>query len=308
VKKGYAVKHLGGLGALLMSLNIQAVEYTSFLENGAWTAEGTVFECSLKHNIPYYGDAIFKTRAGESSRFYLTGPVARFKTGQATLVARAPVWSDQPQHQTLSSVAVRQATKSVQLPSATTELMLHQLFKGLELSFQHPAWYAHTEQNNLVITTVGFRAVYKVYQECLANLLPASFEQIARTSIYFGSDQYRMTASEVNKLDNIVAYLKVDNSIQELILDGHTDHVGTDEDNLILAQKRAETVTQYLVDKGIDKKIILSRWHGEAYPVANNNTVAGRAKNRRVTLRLEKVKSVEAPSITKQGEEAKPSA
>ena len=71
-------------------------------------------------------------------------------------------------------------------------------------------------------------------------------------------------------------------------IDGHTDSVGGRSDNLELAQRRAEEVTRYFVNQGLDKSKIQTRWHGERYPVESNATRKGRAKNRRVTIRLER--------------------
>ena len=54
-------------------------------------------------------------------------------------------------------------------------------------------------------------------------------------------------------------------------------------------KQRAEKVTAYLLQKGIPPEKIVSRYHGERYPVAaNNRTNDGRERNRRVTIRLER--------------------
>src|SRR5690606_41217362 len=56
--------------------------------------------------------------------------------------------------------------------------------------------------------------------------------------------------------------------------------------NRELSRQRVLAVQAYLVERGVDKDMISIRFHGERYPVANNNTREGREKNRRVTLRL----------------------
>jgi outer membrane protein OmpA-like peptidoglycan-associated protein len=48
-------------------------------------------------------------------------------------------------------------------------------------------------------------------------------------------------------------------------------------------------VTDYLVSQGINAAMILTRYHGERYPIATNDTAAGRAKNRRVTVQFDRI-------------------
>ena len=66
---------------------------------------------------------------------------------------------------------------------------------------------------------------------------------------------------------------------------GHTDNAGSDKDNLLLSQKRAEAVKQALVnDYGIEESRLETEGKGETEPVADNSTREGKASNRRVEL------------------------
>jgi outer membrane protein OmpA-like peptidoglycan-associated protein len=65
--------------------------------------------------------------------------------------------------------------------------------------------------------------------------------------------------------------------------------LGNRYDNRRLSERRAYRVTDYLVNAGIDAAMILTRYHGERYPIASNDTAAGRAKNRRVTLQFDRI-------------------
>ncbi len=67
-------------------------------------------------------------------------------------------------------------------------------------------------------------------------------------------------------------------------IEGHTDSSGSDSFNLNLSQKRAEAVKELLVDYGIISSRIEAIGMGESLPVADNNTEAGKAKNRRVDI------------------------
>lgn len=266
--------------------------YSQFLDDGGWRADSSVFECAMTHTVPLFGQAVFATRAGEHSHFYLTSDAPRLAAGQALLEARSPIWSERLDRAELGYVAVKQSTRPVTLGSQKTEAMLAELYDGHELLFTRKPWYGAEVSSRVTITTVGFRATYQRYLDCLAGLLPANFDQIKRTAVYFGSNQFEdIRSTELRKLDNIIAYVKADPTVEEFYIDGHTDSVGSREDNLLLAENRAKEVMRYLVNKGVPEGAIVSRWHGERYPVANNETIAGRAKNRRVTIRLEKIEA-----------------
>lgn len=70
------------------------------------------------------------------------------------------------------------------------------------------------------------------------------------------------------------------------ILEGHTDWVGPDAYNLTLSRRRAESVKSKMMEFGVGENRIDIRAYGETRPIADNNTAAGRAQNRRVELIL----------------------
>jgi len=67
---------------------------------------------------------------------------------------------------------------------------------------------------------------------------------------------------------------------------GHTDNTGTDSYNQQLSEKRATAVTRYLTRTGVDRDRMRFSGRGETKPVANNDTSAGRTRNRRVEIYL----------------------
>lgn len=75
---------------------------------------------------------------------------------------------------------------------------------------------------------------------------------------------------------------------QDLVVEvaGHTDSAGSAEYNEGLSERRANTVRDYLVSRGVNPGNLTAKGHGEAEPVADNATAEGRARNRRVELRI----------------------
>ncbi|NOQ89039.1 MAG: OmpA family protein [Gammaproteobacteria bacterium] len=72
-----------------------------------------------------------------------------------------------------------------------------------------------------------------------------------------------------------------DNSVQ-----AHTDYKGSGEANLKLSEQRAQSVKNYLVSQGVFEKRLIAKGYGESQPIADNETEEGRAKNRRVELKV----------------------
>jgi len=87
-------------------------------------------------------------------------------------------------------------------------------------------------------------------------------------------------------LNNVVQIMK-ENKEYNLLINGHTDNVGDDQSNMVLSQKRADAVKAYLIKNGIDANRMKAFGYGETKPVDDNNTPAGRAKNRRVEFVVE---------------------
>lgn len=67
---------------------------------------------------------------------------------------------------------------------------------------------------------------------------------------------------------------------------GHTDSTGSDQYNLDLSKRRADAVARYLTSRGVSSARIQTQGMGESYPVADNATAEGRARNRRVEVKI----------------------
>jgi outer membrane protein OmpA-like peptidoglycan-associated protein len=111
--------------------------------------------------------------------------------------------------------------------------------------------------------------------------------------VTFSVDSTAITPAFRSELDDVAASLtKYPNSLIDVM--GHTDSTGSDAYNLDLSKRRAESVAAYLTMKGVSRARLETTGYGEAYPVADNTTVDGRAKNRRVEIRITPITQQEA--------------
>jgi len=108
-------------------------------------------------------------------------------------------------------------------------------------------------------------------------------EEIVLKGVNFDFNSAKLTPASETVLDEFVALLKLRPGAPA-ILGGHTDSKGKHEYNLKLSERRAASVRDYLVAKGIPAGSLTAKGYGETKPIAPNTTDEGRAQNRRVTL------------------------
>jgi outer membrane protein OmpA-like peptidoglycan-associated protein len=100
--------------------------------------------------------------------------------------------------------------------------------------------------------------------------------------VLFKTGKWDLKAGAMAKLDQIAEALR--GKEQPMVVFGFTDNVGSRDMNMDLSQKRAQAVRDYLVTKGIPQDLITAQGKGPDSPVGDNNSVEGRAENRRVEI------------------------
>jgi outer membrane protein OmpA-like peptidoglycan-associated protein len=107
--------------------------------------------------------------------------------------------------------------------------------------------------------------------------------------VLFQTNKWDLKAGAMAKLDQIADALR--GKEQPMIVYGYTDNVGTRDYNMDLSQKRASSVRDYLVSKGIPQDLITAQGKGPDSPVSDNTSIEGRASNRRVEIVVQPKKS-----------------
>ena len=101
--------------------------------------------------------------------------------------------------------------------------------------------------------------------------------------VLFATDKSDLNASAQISMDKIAAFLQ-EKQNRNLLVEGHTDSVGSDEYNQRLSEQRAASVKSALVKRDIASERIVTIGYSEKYPLASNDTAAGRQHNRRVEV------------------------
>ncbi len=264
-----------------------AKTYTAKLDKSQWYISSSIFECSLVHDIPEYGKGVFYHEAGEELKFWTTTIQNPMRPGKAAMVVEASSWRPGNQIQNLGYVDVEDSTKPLQVERKRATVMMQGLLAGMTPTFTRKAWFSD-ESIRVQVNSINFSSVYNGYLDCVSGLLPVNFRQVERSKVHFESDKAEMTEEDMKQLDSVILYVNADSSVNAIYIDGHTDNTGRRIYNRRLSKERAETVRDYLVSKGIPEAIIRTRYHGERFPVTDNNTPENKFQNRRTTVRLER--------------------
>jgi len=104
-------------------------------------------------------------------------------------------------------------------------------------------------------------------------------------NVFFEHNQYKLKPESFSELNRLIKFLKK-NPEMKIEIAGHTDNIGTPEYNKKLSQQRANSVKEYLLKNGIESQKLVSEGYGQTKPIQTNETVEGRAKNRRVEFKV----------------------
>ncbi|MDO1451747.1 OmpA family protein [Rhodocytophaga aerolata] len=132
------------------------------------------------------------------------------------------------------------------------------------------------------------------FYACESSSLQQGLETVAigkvieLRNVLFETASATILPASYRELNELATYLK-QNPTLEIEISGHTDSVGGDEYNLKLSEGRATSIGRYLLGKGIEAKRLTTKGYGKNVPVADNETLEGRQKNRRVEFKILKL-------------------
>ncbi len=118
--------------------------------------------------------------------------------------------------------------------------------------------------------------------EMSAEALRQRFEE---ENVHFDFDKYVLTPQAMMVLDEKAVYLR-DNSRVRVLIEGHADERGTNEYNLALGDRRANSAKNYLIKSGVDASRFTTISYGEEQPLCNQRNESCWSKNRRAQFRI----------------------
>ncbi|HQD12618.1 MAG TPA: OmpA family protein [Chitinophagales bacterium] len=153
--------------------------------------------------------------------------------------------------------------------------------KNNALQIQQEGYLFYSRNINL---TAEASATKPFEMEVLLQPISAN-GKITLNNVFFDFDKSELKPESFAELDKLVELL-LKNPAVKMEIAGHTDSKGDKKYNLLLSQKRAESVMEYLLKKGIDKLRLTAKGYGDTQPVAPNDTEENQAKNRRTEVKV----------------------
>ncbi|TGN37963.1 flagellar protein MotY [Marinobacter confluentis] len=270
------------LAGAAIAPGVQAGTYGAGIENSQWYLSQSVFECTLVHEVPGYGRAVFKHRAGETLSFFLESELALMRPGNGRMVVEAPAWRPGVKPRPMGNVTVSDGPRQVELDSRQSMILIQGLMDGMSPTVTRESWYDRSPIR-VRVSNINFSRQFPAYRSCTAGLLPVNYDQIKRSRVPFGPGSTSLSAADRRLLDNIVTYVLADSTVERVFVDGHTDSSGSRINNRALSEERANAVADYLIGEGLPEDLIIVRAHADQYPASNRA-----ADNRRTTIRLQR--------------------
>ncbi|MBE4005209.1 OmpA family protein [Vibrio parahaemolyticus] len=254
------------------------------MDISSWSFSGNKFECNLVHSKVSMGKFYFRSEPNNKISF-ISDIRGEGKEWQgATLISQNAPWSKELYRKIESSLTVTKPSRRFVFRKGAPSLMkaiaggswITLVLEGKDAS----------ALSEVRIPTIQIQKALGEFNACRERLPKLSFSQARDIVLPFQFGQKTLNATQQQTLAALYSYLSVDDRVTKVLIDGHTDNVGPRLTNLSVSRLRAQQVADALIAHGVNPNIIEVRSHGDRYPVANNNTAAGQAKNRRVTLRL----------------------
>ncbi|USE38255.1 OmpA family protein [Endozoicomonas sp. SCSIO W0465] len=284
--------------------------------------EDKYFKCRLYQKVPLFGGVAIVAEAGHQQFIELESSLFPTRPESVQVWIKPQPWGQAYISESPGSSDENAAKTASDLSGQQLQVIYYQLsdnfqVEGLELKLKLPVrllldrldsrsylsvYIVNRLASNDIevrIPTVGMLPAMEKMSDCIISLLPRNFQQLHQYNLHYALGKYLLNNNQRQWLLDTARYVAVDKSINEITIDGNSDNTpfrDSDEtidrlQNLELSKKRADVVRnqlqQYLKEASIARPVnIVTRYHGERYPIASNATAAGRYENRRVEVTL----------------------
>jgi outer membrane protein OmpA-like peptidoglycan-associated protein len=304
--------------------------YVASEHESVWVTSSSKLYCSLSHEIPIYGKAVFERYAAGNLGMTIEVKRQPHKVGVARLTSTAPSWKHEARERDLGQVNYTAERTAFKLQHIQSRRLLSELEQGMFPTLSYEDWSDGRDEVQVSLSAVNIRASLGEFLDCLSaqlphnsdylgdgksqrsrdsgylggskpqrqlgtdylggsrTQLPSGFASLRESKVYFQFDSSLLSNRDMQRLDELADYMLADKRVRGVALYGRTDSKGFRVYNEALGKRRAESVRDYLIDRGVDPGnfSIRLRSYGERRPVASNRTAGGRALNRMVEVNL----------------------
>ena len=262
--------------------------YGASINEAKWRSSGNRLECRLSQDIPGYGKATFRLHSLESMEFRVSSNYLPRKDNQALVFVSPPSWKQYANRSILGRVPLSSQKDAIVVPEDWAYRMALELREGMEAVWSHSDWADARDIVTAKVLPIRFESAWRDFERCNENLIDYGYNDVRFTAFYFGKKSMKLNREEKSYLNKLAEYVLLDRDFKYIKINSHTDSRGVRGKNLAISKKRANMVKRYLVKKGVNPKDFIIVARGEKKPKYNNRTKSGRAKNRRIEIRLVK--------------------
>lgn len=263
-------------------------QYVATPQQSTWQmVANTPLECRLVHPIPNYGDAVFSSYASKKINldFELKMKRPMGQTRDVSLVSMPPAWRPGEGADRITSIRFFQQFDGY-VGGQTAWNILGELEKGRYPTFSYQEWRSRDERIEVALSSVLFQRSYNVFSDCIANLLPYSFEDIAFTILHYDRTSVELNKQSQKRLAQIAEYIKHNQDIDLVLVSTYTDADDSKSSSQNLSERRAEVLQEYFKSLGLPEDRIRVQGYGKRRPIDDNSSPIGKDRNRRVVISL----------------------
>lgn len=263
-------------------------QYVATPAQSSWkVAVDTPLECRMLHTIPNYGEAQFISRASKKINldFELKMRRPMGETRNVSLVSMPPRWMPGDAAEPITKITFFKQFDGY-IGGQMAWAMLTELESGRYPTLSYQDWQHRNKLIEVGLSAVSFQAPYQQFSQCLDNLLPYSFDDIAFTVLHYDQDSDELNKASRQRLAQISDFVRYSDDVDLVLVATYTDSRGGKNVNQALSERRARKLEEYFMAMGLPKNRIQVEAYGKRRPIADNSTPIGRNQNRRVVISL----------------------
>ncbi len=218
-------------------------QYVATPAQSSWkVAVDTPLECRMLHSIPNFGEAQFTSRASKKINldFELKMRRPMGETRNVSLVSMPPRWMPGDAAEPITKITFFKQFDGY-IGGQMAWAMLTELESGRYPTLSYQDWQHRNKRIEVGLSAVAFQTPYQQFSQCLDNLLPYSFDDIAFTILHYDQDSDELNKSSRQRLAQITDFVRYSDDVDLVLVATYTDSRGGKNVNQALSERRARS-------------------------------------------------------------------